>query len=313
MAAAFGQVGPFEQEQEDWVSYTERLQHFFLTNKIEGKQRLSVFLSTIGAPTYKILRSIVAPDKPGDKDLDALMEALKDYQIMQRFKFNSRNRLPGESIAQYVANLRSLSEHCEFRSFWNDMLRDRLVCGIENPAIQKKLLAECNLTFEKALDIAVSMEAAIRDAKSFDQAPSQVNKLTSRTVKQKIVKDSEVVCYRCNGKGHTANKCLFKDAICHHCKKKGHIRKACRLRNTGRVKLLAEVVDAPKEVTSSDDKAEEYTLFTLKGGASTPFKVDMQVDEQNLVMELDTGASRSVISEATYRRYFQGKQFMKER
>ena len=111
MAAAFGQVGPFEQEQEDWVSYTERLQHFFLANKIEGKQRLSVFLSTIGAPTYKILRSIVAPDKPGDKDLDALMEALKDYfcpklsQIMQRFKFNSRNRLPGESIAQYVANL----------------------------------------------------------------------------------------------------------------------------------------------------------------------------------------------------------------
>ena len=103
------------------------------------------------------------------------------------------------------------------------MLRDRLVCGIENPAIQKKLLAERNLTFEKALDIAVSMEAAIRDAKSFDQAPSQVNKLTSRTVKQKVVKDSEVVCYRCNGKGHTANKCLFKDAICHHCKKKGHI------------------------------------------------------------------------------------------
>ena len=70
-------------------------------------------------------------------------------------------------------------------------------------------------------------------------------------------------------------------------------------------------MDAPKEVTSSDDKAEEYTLFTLKEGASTPIKVDMQVDEQNLVMELDTGASRSVISEATYRRYFQGKPFMK--
>ena len=70
-------------------------------------------------------------------------------------------------------------------------------------------------------------------------------------------------------------------------------------------------MDAPKEVTSSDDKAEEYTLFTLKGGASTRIKVDMQVDEHNLVMELDTGASRSVISEATYRRYFQGKPFMK--
>ena len=113
MSAVFGQVGEYKDE-EDWLSYVERLEHFFKANKIESKQWLSVFLSTIGAPTYKVLKSVVAPKKPDDKDLGTLAEALQGYfspkpsQTMQRFKFHRRNRLPGESITEYVAHLRSL-------------------------------------------------------------------------------------------------------------------------------------------------------------------------------------------------------------
>ena len=35
------------------------------------------------------------------------------------------------------------------------MLRDRLVCGMENPAIQKKLLAERNLTIDSLYYVTV--------------------------------------------------------------------------------------------------------------------------------------------------------------
>jgi hypothetical protein len=33
------------------------------------------------------------------------------------------------------------------------MLRDRLVCGINQPSMQRRLLAEVALTFKKALEI----------------------------------------------------------------------------------------------------------------------------------------------------------------
>ena len=59
---------------------------------------------------------------------------------MQRFKFNTRFRKPGESIASHVAELRSLSEHCDFKSTLEEMLRDRLVCGINDEQIQRRLL-----------------------------------------------------------------------------------------------------------------------------------------------------------------------------
>ena len=45
------------------------------------------------------------------------------------------------------------------------MLRDRLVCGTCSRAIQHRLLQETALTFNKALEIALSAEAADKDSK----------------------------------------------------------------------------------------------------------------------------------------------------
>ena len=40
------------------------------------------------------------------------------------------------------------------------MLHDRFVCGVNHEATQCKLLIQKNLTFDKALDIASTIEAA---------------------------------------------------------------------------------------------------------------------------------------------------------
>ena len=62
---------------------------------------------------------------------------------MQRFKFHSCSRKPGKSVATYIAELKRLSEDCEFGNFLQEMLQDRIVC---DPRIQRRLLAESDLT-----------------------------------------------------------------------------------------------------------------------------------------------------------------------
>ena len=44
------------------------------------------------------------------------------------------------------------------------MLCDRLVCGIANGRCQQRLLAEADLTFDKAFKMVQAMELAERDA-----------------------------------------------------------------------------------------------------------------------------------------------------
>ena len=67
----------------------------------------------------------------------------------------------------------SLAEHCNFGTApaLQDMLRDCLVCGINNTQMQQQLLAK-NLTFESALSLVLSLEAAARNVQTLQGAPA---------------------------------------------------------------------------------------------------------------------------------------------
>ena len=70
----------------------------------------------------------------------------------------------------YVSELRKLSEFCEYGETLEDMLCDRLVCGLAERRVQQCLLVEGDLTLEKALKIGQAMELAERDARDLHQA-----------------------------------------------------------------------------------------------------------------------------------------------
>lgn len=52
------------------------------------------------------------------------------------------------------------------------MLKNRLVCGGGDQAIQRKLLVEDGLTMKRATDIALAMETAVRNAATLQRGRS---------------------------------------------------------------------------------------------------------------------------------------------
>jgi len=54
----------------------------------------------------------------------------------------------------------------QFGTTVKEMLQDRLVCGLADTNIQRKLLTETDLTLDKALGTARAMEAAEQNAKT---------------------------------------------------------------------------------------------------------------------------------------------------
>ena len=147
MAALIGKIGEFQQGQEEWTQYCERLEHYFAANGVvEEERKRSIFLTVVGPSSYKLVRSLVSPNKPGEKTLEELMTALKKYydptpsEIVQRYKFNSPYRQPTETIATFISELRSLAEFCNYGTNLDEMLRDQVVCGINDSTIQRRLL-----------------------------------------------------------------------------------------------------------------------------------------------------------------------------
>ena len=110
------------------------MNQFFIANEVCEQPRKKAILSSSGsAETYSLLRSLVAPAKPSEKSYDELVRVMNEHQnpkpsvIMERYKFNKRDRQPGESIPFHVTELKHLSGHCDFGVTLEDMIRDRLV------------------------------------------------------------------------------------------------------------------------------------------------------------------------------------------
>ena len=263
----------------------ERMEHFFIANGIDSaEQKRAVFLSVIGPSTYKTLRNLVSPEKPGEKTYEDLVAALSKHfkpapsEIVDRFKFHSRSRKPGESVARFVAELRALAEFCNFGDTLNVMLRDRIVCGINDDATQRRLLAEPDLNYAKAVETARSMEAASLSMKELKSGPPSaggyasgsntatllptVHRTSAATGSPESgpVSRREPICYRCGVKGHTVAKCIVdKNLVCHQCGKKGHMRRACKSgsrRGGGRIK--ARNVCRVEENQEEPEPADSY-------------------------------------------------------
>ena len=59
------------------VEYMERMEHFFQANGIEEQpKKKAILLSSCGAKTYTLFRSLLAPQKPGD----VAWRELTDYE-----------------------------------------------------------------------------------------------------------------------------------------------------------------------------------------------------------------------------------------
>ncbi len=165
--ATFGRIEEFKPEAESIASYLERIDLYFLANDVAEVKQVPVFLSVVGGKSYELLRNLCALTKPKDKHYQELKDLLKGHfkpkplVIAERYHFHRRDQAEGESIAEYVAKLRRLSRTCEFGAeYLSEALRDRLVCGIRNGSVQKRLLTEADLTLKRAMKIAQGMEAA---------------------------------------------------------------------------------------------------------------------------------------------------------
>ena len=320
-----GSVDEFDGTKDDWLQYIERLEHFFAANGIDdAAKKRAVLLSVVGAATYKILRSIVSPSKPGEKSYAELVEALSKYfkptpsEIVERFKFHSRVRKAGESIANYVTELRSLSEYCNFGAILNEMLRDRLVCGVNNGAIQKLLLSQTDLTYERAVEIALSAETAAQSMRELGSRPESApsgrhiplvvhRTSTSGASPTGSSSQTSLTCYHCGLRGHTSSRCkVNKDIVCHHCRKRGHMQRACKskskppLSKTKKPKSVAQVQGEEKEEEEEPDDFTLQMVMSLRKSDAPPILVKVKLDDCPVDMEVDTGAAISLMSESTF-------------
>ncbi|GFT44920.1 uncharacterized protein K02A2.6 [Trichonephila clavipes] len=313
------QFEKFDEENENFDSFIERFETYLDVQNVPIANRAKVFVSSLSAKLYQLLKNLLAPDIPSDQTLDKLKDALKKHLtpkpliIPSRHKFLNRKQTAGEGISTYIAELRALAMNCDYdKDMLNIMLRDVFVSGLRDKMILDRLFEEDNINLEKTLNIALAMEKAFRGTN--DIMGRAINSM--KTFKKHMDKKSNftksrkktLYCSRCTGTNHAKENCRFISSKCNFCGKIGHIKQACfasKRENAKSVKqkqvtLLNEVEDRNR-IPLYELKIQDYILHEEEP-KRPPIMINLKIENKSCSMELDTGGAVSVMSIGNFRK-----------
>lgn len=214
------------------------------------------------------------------EDPDCLMRKFKEIcspepnMIMEGYNFNARHQKPGETIEAYVSTLRNMAKTCNLEQLKDELIRDRIVCGISSDSVRHSVLKETDLPLAKTIRICQINEATEQHSKVL----STLKNMTTANVDTMQVKRSSKIkgqfkykvktedpstisgCRHCGG-NHPAKReqCPAFGQQCHNCGKHNHFKMLCRSAKTGRagnqVNLLSTETDP--------DSDETFTIGSL--------------------------------------------------
>ena len=231
----------------------------------------------------------------------------KTATIVERYQFHKWDQVSGETITEYDAAFRKLATHCVFADYLEEALRDRFFCGLRDNAIQRRLFSREKPHAHERNGLSHIDEAAEKNTRSVKSQDATIKQIHGG---QRPVKShTQQPCSRCWKTNHAAKDCKFKDATCHACGKRGHIAPACRSNPAMKPQVNQQPRSTPhggthliQQAPSDDSDTEKYYRFRLSAPAANPIEVTVHVEGKPLIMELDTGAAMSIISEDTRRK-----------
>ena len=214
-------------------------------------------------------------------------------ETVQRYLFNSRMHRPSESIATYVAELHSTK--C-FGTAWFVIL---LMNVGNNAYCQRK--SSCLRVPSKSLKPWKQLNAKLKICRgpvvytNYERHRVTVPEYPNLTIKQPATV-VEVHTHRICANSRTKNVTIAT--------KKGHIAKVCRAKKRLQQDKRKPDIKGTHKLTEDED-AKEYAMYHCQTEGSNSMVVNLLVNKAELPMEVDTGATLSIISETTIEAYGQ--------
>lgn len=141
----------------------------------DEKQKCNLLLHCMGPEALDIYNTFEIPAAQASS-FKFILEKF-DYFLpkinitYERHKFFTRNQKVGENIDTYATELKALATTCNFDKLKDSLIKDRIVCGIQNNQLREKLLNETKLTLTKCMEVC----------RAFDDTKAQIKTLNAET------------------------------------------------------------------------------------------------------------------------------------
>ena len=245
---------PFDfSTPDEWPKWFRCFQRFRMASGLASgdEETEDTLIYCMGDKANDILRSF--RNCPLKKKYDVIRDKFNDHfvtrqnVIYEHARFNSRRQKPGEPVETFVTALYSLAEHCGYEALHDEMIRDRIVVGIQ----LSERLQLATLTLAKAI-VTVRQAEAVRkqqpvirgDSNDDQDHPDSPVQAIHGTPQPRKPPTPQQTCQWC-GKTptHERRRCPARSVTCHRCSKKGHFQLVCQAPTHAPVHLEEDETD----------------------------------------------------------------------
>ncbi len=170
----------------------------------------------MGIEAENIFKSFTFTAEESADDYDTVLGKFDEYflpkknVIHERACFHQRVQRPGEKAECYIRALYELSENCEFGASRNEHIRDRLVVGIRDKELSRKMQLMTELTLETAVQMTrqaedVAQQISQQEGQSTGSVQEVAFRHSSKVAERPWIKRNTIEAVRKGGRIQQAN------------------------------------------------------------------------------------------------------------
>ena len=158
--------------RENWRRWVQRFDLYLTASgKVKEKEdvQCAILLHLIGEDALEIYNTFTFAEGESRDKIEILKKKFEDYAnprkntVFERYKFWECKQQEGETIDQFIIELKTRAKSCEFGEQTESMIRDRLVFGVSDTRLKERLLRESSeLTLEGAASLCRAAEESKR-------------------------------------------------------------------------------------------------------------------------------------------------------
>ena len=296
------------KKPEEWRQWIARFECYRIASALDKKDesvQANTLVYAMGGNSLDILTSFKLADDElkyeiVKKKFEKHFEG-RTNTIFERARFNRRVQGETESVIDFIEDLYKFSETCNFGELKDQLIRDRIVVGIKDSTLARKLMQDEGLTLEKAANAAKAAEMVqnhqkilkgeVEEAKIGAVEQRKKTRTDNMAPNEKKPQDqkSHKECYNC-GKSplHKREDCPAKQAKCHKCQKIGHFARVCKSKSVNHVE------------NENEFRNEAFLGSVRSESNSDKWKINLLLNKELVNFKIDTGADVTVIPDSLY-------------
>ncbi|XP_046863328.1 uncharacterized protein LOC124457081 [Xenia sp. Carnegie-2017] len=289
---------------------------------------------------YEIYIVAAGHSRKSKKEKSCILLNLAGKDVVERYNSFTYNEEEDKDDPEILVKkfeeiyLKNIARKCDFGDLESELIKDRIVCGINSDALRKILLRETSLTLDKALNICCANELSeqqVKDLTNYQdvgELKARKNSKTSRgsytnlsqTKEDKHLGQRFVLknnCRNCGGK-HLPKQCPAFGNFGHKCHNKNHFARVCIMSTQKSQRTVHEVsgeklfIGAVNAITTTQQRISCKVDYRMNIGAveksNDEWYSELKFGRHLVNVKVDTGAKCNVISKKLFDKVTEAEQ-----